>query len=215
MDGTLTTTRQPDYTETPAHLPTMESHVKVPAAQSIITAFVIGVPFAFVSGVFGYSFGNLTIFGSIVIGFGSGVAAFFVVAAYNWLSRVSNYNQLLWRVEEFLNTDINSDGETGKPEPRQIRVEVTENKSTLLATLPGDEESLWNFANDVVAGVANFSESGAQHSGYGVSNFRSLRDDFFIPNGWAYWKDGRRSTAGVVLTVSGTQTLRGIANENL
>lgn len=173
------------YTETTSFLPTTESHVKVPFLQAIIAGGFVGL----IVGVVVTSacvYGKIRFGTSLMYGSTWALFTFMGISCIYWFARTSDYNGLLRRVETVTGLDINQDGDIGEPEPAIVRVEVKEGKTWKFANLPGDNAALQSFARDVVNGIRTFSEAGANDNGYGISNFKKLRD-LFIDRGWAVW----------------------------
>jgi hypothetical protein len=135
---------------------------------------------------------------------------FIVATGLAWGFRLGSSQQTLWVVEEITGQDINNDGYTGKPQRREISIEVREGRSTFREELPGEESLLMNFAAAVGSGQS-FSEMTAQATGYGVTNLRALRD-IFLKRRWAYWKNPDSPQQGVELTLSGKRILADIAH---
>lgn len=200
----------------PAFLPNRESHVTVPLLRSLITG-----------GFFGLTAGVLTsylaimgkggVWYSIELGLIIGGIVFFGGSFFYWLYITGQYDNLLSRVETVTGLDLNQDNQVGpppKPEPRTIRVEVEQGKSREWEDFPGDEAALVEFAKDVVSNRVTFSEKGAGDSGYGIANFRELRD-IFITRHWAEWKDEQNRQQGVSLYRAGRTILNRIAETPL
>jgi len=104
---------------TPARDASIESDVAVPAAQSVITAILLGSG----GGAFAAVAGAPR---SLLIGVGVGAAA----ATVSWLSLLSDHRRLLWTFETVTGRDVDGDGSVGKPEHRQepVTVEVVERR---------------------------------------------------------------------------------------
>jgi hypothetical protein len=115
----------------------------------------------------------------------------------------------LWVIEEITGLDIDHDGHTGKPQKRVIEVELREKgKLSGMAELPGGDDLL-DFCRMVHAGES-FSEQTAQQCGYGVTNFRRLRD-IFIQRRWAYWRNPAHPQQGLDLTRQGQGVIKDVA----
>lgn len=191
-------------------LPTTEANVIVPFLQAVITGVFIGVPVGLLVGLIDVKLDTLVIRGSIGSGLLWGAATLFIVTFWQWISRSGEYNNLLWRIETITGMDVNGDEEVGKPEPHTIQVEVTNGKSSQWEELPGDEAALIEFAKSIISGRVTFSEDGASTSGFGVTNFRKLRDKFFKHH-WAEWKDPKARNQGITLYRAGRTVLLRIA----
>lgn len=186
------------YRKTPFRKPEMIPDVWVPLAQSLVTGLLASVVFAVITP----AFPGWTWYTGPVIGL--------VVVALAWIFLLWAGRGMLWVIEEITGMDINGDGDVGQPQKRVVEVAVKEGRSTRLAELPGDEAGLIRFCQWIAAGDS-FSEKTAQSCGYGVTNFRKLRD-IFISRRWGYWKNPDSPQQGVELTVGGQQIIRELAH---
>lgn len=184
------------YRKTPFRKLEMVSDVWVPLLQSLISGLLAtGVLWVLSPGI-GWAWYVAPVIGVVVVGI-------------TWLLLLWAGRAMLWVVEEITGTDIDNDGHVGKPEKRVVEVEVKEGHSTRLAELPGDEDHLLRFCRYIAAGDS-FSERTAQQCGYGVTNFRKLRD-IFIARRWAYWKNPDTPQQGIELTLGGRSIIKALA----
>lgn len=189
------------YRKTPFRKMELTADVLVPLTQAIISGILTVIILALlVPFVPGWGWGVPFIVGGLV-----------VALVWAW-SMVKDRG--LWVIEEITGIDIDRDGHTGKPQPaKTIEIEIKEQgKLTGLATLPGEYPYLVAFCRWVSAGDS-FSESTAQECGYGVTNFRKLRD-IFIKDRGAAWRNPEHPQQGLDLTDRGLQIIKGIANSN-
>jgi hypothetical protein len=98
---------------TPARDASIESDVAVPAAQSVITALLLGSG----GGAFAAVAGAPR---SLLIGVGVGATA----ATISWLSLLSDHRRLLWTFETVTGQDVDGDGSIGQPDQHQEPVTV-------------------------------------------------------------------------------------------
>lgn len=194
--------------QSPAFLPTKEANVIVPLLESLITGAFVGV--CTVAGV-------TYVQRSFLDGLAWGGISLLAASFFQWIRLTGSYRNLLWRLETVTGLDVDGSGEVGQPEPLPqptVRVEVLEGHTWKFENLPGDNDSLYSFSRDVVNGVRTFSERGAADNGYGVENFRKLRD-LFVDRGWATWNHPNRKQQGVSLTRGGNWLIREIAGTPL
>lgn len=185
------------YRKTPFRKLEMTSDVWVPLAQSFISGVLATGVFGVVSSVLGWvEWYVAPVTGIVVVGL-------------SWLVLLWAGRAMLWVIEEITGMDIDHDGHVGQPEKRTIKIEVKNGSSTQLADLPGAEEYLTRFCRYVAAGES-FSERTAQQCGYGITNFRKLRD-IFIARRWAYWKNPDTPQQGIELTVGGKHIINELA----
>jgi hypothetical protein len=92
---------------TPARAPSIESDVKVPLAQSMITA---GIGAAGICGL------------SLLTGWpapvGKSIAGGLAILTLDWMRGRGEMRRLMWKMEEFVG-DLDGDGHQGQPPPRQ------------------------------------------------------------------------------------------------
>lgn len=198
--------------ESATFLPTREAHVYVPLLRSLITGCYWGVIGGSVITLLNMQgvWGRVGAWGSLGYGVVWGSLLFVGTSFFYWITITGKYDGLLSRVETYTGVDIDGDGEVGQPEPRTIQVEVDNGKSKQWEELPGDEAALIEFAKSIISGRVTFSEDGAAATGYGVTNFRKLRDKFFKHH-WAEWKDPKARNQGITLYRAGRTVLSRIA----
>lgn len=198
--------------ESATFLPTREAHVYVPLLRSLITGCYWGVIGGSVITLLNMQgvWGRVGAWGSLGYGVLWGGLLFVGTSFFYWITITGKYDGLLSRVETYTGVDIDGDGEVGQPEPRTIQVEVDSGKSKQWEELPGDEAALIEFAKSIISGRVTFSEDGASTSGFGVTNFRKLRDKFFKHH-WAEWKDPKARNQGITLYRAGRTVLSRIA----
>jgi len=181
------------YRKTPFRKQDIPSDVWVPLLQSLITGILAAVVFSVITPqIAGWPW-----YAGLIIGL--------FVLAMAWTILLWAGRSMLWVIEEVTGVDINQDGHIGKPDTPLTKIEVKDGHSTRLADLPGDED-LTKFCRWVAAGDS-FSERTAQACGYGVTNFRKLRD-IFISRRWAYWKNPASPQQGIELTLGGRHIIR-------
>lgn len=180
------------YRKTPWRKPEFAPDVLIPLSQSVISGLLSAIVMS-IAAIFIKSWPPYL-----------GLLAFPVVVALGWLlSMVSDRG--LWIIEKITGTDQDDD----EPKKKIIEIEVKNDHTRHIAELPGDEEYLRKFCQWVAAGDS-FSESTAQKCGYGVTNFRNLRD-IFVSRRWGLWKNADHPQQGIELTVSGKQIIRSLA----
>lgn len=179
------------YRKTPWRKPEFIPDVLVPLTQAIISgglsAIVISIIAIFVKSWPLYL----------------GLLIFPIVVGLGWCLSMFN-DRGLWIIEKITGQE-NQDDESKK---RIIEIEVKDGHTRHIAELPGDDKDLIKFCQRVMAGDS-FSEATAQKCGYGVTNFRGLRD-VFINRRWGFWKNTDHHQ-GIELTVSGKQIIRSLA----
>lgn len=185
------------YRKTPYRKLDLVADVLVPLCWAGITGLILGVFFAVLGLFLGWP------------GWAGPVAGLVITTAVWIVSMLSDRG--LWMIEEITGRDLDGDGITGQPARRVVQVEVKEGKTTQLADLPGDAD-LVRFCQVVAAGKS-FSEDTAQSSGYGVTNFRRLRDQF-INRRWAFWRDPANPQQGVELTMIGKKVVNDVGLNN-
>ena len=191
-------------------MPTMESNVKVPLAQSMVSGAFAGA--CACVGAFTLTYvGGLPLGEVLLTSAATGTLAFFGLSWWQWADRSNYYDGLLWAAERLTGLDINGDDQIGQP---TIRAEVKVGRNWKYAALPHDPDnpgSLTDFVRDVEKRTVTFSEEGAIQSGYGKTLFKKLRDGL-IKDNFAYWKDEDNHRLGLVFTPSGRALMRSIAD---
>lgn len=191
----------------PTGLPSMESHVHVPANQAIVGGCLVAPAIGLTIFAIAY-IGNINTGTSILSGAIAGGITLFSTAAWQWFSKTAFYDSLLLQeAESYLGLDLDGDGQVGA-----IRTEVKVNNNWKYADLPcdrGNEQALVDFLAAVLSpGPVTFSEAGAIASGYNVKRFKELRT-VFIKSGFAYRK-GKADNSPLVFTVSGNALMRDV-----
>lgn len=182
------------YRKTPYRKPELIPDVWVPLIQAIISGLLSALVATIIS-LFVDSW-------PLYIGLFIGPLVIGLVWCYSMLN-----DRGLWVIEKIIGQDVEPD----RPAPsRPVTIEVKEGRTTHLAELPGDEDYLIKFCQWVAAGDP-FSERTAQACGYGVANFRKLRDTF-VNRRWGFWKNANHPQQGIELTLSGKQIIRDLAN---
>lgn len=192
----------------PTGLPSMESHVHVPANQAVVGGCLVAPAIGLT--IFSIAYiGNISTGTSILSGAIAGGITMFSTAAWQWFSKTAFYDSLLIQeAESYLGVDLDGDGDIG---PSVIKTEVRVNNNWKYADLPcdrGNEQALVDFLASVLAGTVTFSERGAISSGYNVDRFKELRA-VFIKSGFAYRK-GKADNSPLVFTVSGNALMRDV-----
>ena len=199
--------------ETPAHLPTRESHVVVPFQQALITGALWGPVGGIGVGLGTSYFFDLKTGWAIVSGVVGFAGMIWLVMIVQWGKNTRAYNDLLWKVEEWTGLDINRDETVGNPEPQTVRIEMQEQSPQgqrwQFADLPVSRDKLRAMADNVVELGDSFSERTAKAVGMTQDEFRSLRDEFIV-RGWAAWNHPTRKQQGVTLTRGGIFVLKQI-----
>lgn len=190
----------------PTGLPSMESHVHVPANQAIVGGCLVAPAIGLT--IFSIAYiGNISTGTSILSGAIAGGITMFSTAAWQWFSKTAFYDSLLIQeAESYLGVDLDGDGEIGA-----IRTEVRVNNNWKYSYLPcdrGKEQALVDFLATVLAGTVTFSEAGAIASGYNVNRFKELRK-VFIESEFAYRK-GKADNSPIVFTISGRAMMRDV-----
>jgi hypothetical protein len=178
--------------------PTLSGDVAVPLAQ----ALVCGVA----GGIVGGLLGDLR--SGAVVG-----ALAFVVA---WGALIADTRSLLRTVEKITRKDLDGDSYVG--EPPVVRAEIVEKdasgnvKAIRWLDLPGDEETIRQFARAVIAG-RSLAESQWTGSGkpFSRDEYREMRDSF-IEKGMARWRNLHAPAQGWELTKKGEAVMRQLAN---
>lgn len=183
------------YRKIPFRKMELASDVLVPLAQACITGMMVAVLVTACLPFFEWPWF-------------SGIYSGLFTTVIMWGFRLALSKNTLWIVEEIIGRDIDGDGQAGRSY-RSIRLEIKQGRKTMLADLPGDENTLIRFARHMSQG-ASFSERAAAESGYGVSNFRKLRD-IFVQREWAAWNNPAHPQQGLVLTDDGRQIIQAIA----
>jgi len=181
------------YRKTPWRKPEFIPDVFVPLTQAIISGVLLAIVISVIA-IFVKSWPSYL-----------GLLVFPIVVGLGWCISMLN-DRGLWIIEKITGRDIDQDNE---PKKRIIEIEVKDGHTRHIAELPGNEEYLTKFCRLVTAGDS-FSEATAQRCGYGVTNFRELRD-IFINRRWGFWKNPDHRQ-GIELTVSGKQIIRSIAS---
>jgi len=149
---------------------------------------------------------------ALLIGWGAvWVAIVGVVILIVWGVLLRANRPLLWSVEEFMQFDINKDGQVGKVET-VIRGEIKEGRTYKQPEFPGDPVSLRQFAQALLDGRARFSEAEAQRFDY--KHFEALREVFFR-NDWASWRDPTEHRQGIEVGLNGQGVLEILANAEI
>jgi len=188
------------YRKTPYRKQEMIADVFVPLSQAIVTGLMAGVTSSILA-IFIESWPGYI---GLIIGP--------VVAGGVW-SLAMLTDRGLWVIEKITGQDYEYQPEESQSQKRIVEIEIKEGPRTHIATLPGDDFDLALFCQNVANG-GSFSERTAQDCGYGVTNFRKLRDTF-ISRRWGYWKNPDHPQQGIELTVSGKQIIRDLANSLL
>lgn len=216
--------------ETPAYLPSRETHLDLPLAQAYAfgrfvapIGFVIGCGIGFVAAVLtdvvmaGVRDANLTGWGYVgviaLFGLGGGVIAFFWEAKMKFPERLGLYDGLLWRTEEATGRDIDGDGHVGEPpaEAPTVKVEIVQQNGVprKLEDLPVDLLRLKKLAYLYVVDKKGFSEATAKEAGIGRDDFTNLRE-VLIKQKWAKWKHPTEPRQGVEVSREGMNIFRTI-----
>jgi hypothetical protein len=107
----------------PSRIATREADVWVPFLQAalsgVLAAILSGAIVLIVVLIWGEQLGlrwwlvpvTMTILGA-------------VMATWVWIEILNDTRELLWKVESYTGLDLNDDGEIGKPEPEQVRLEI-------------------------------------------------------------------------------------------
>lgn len=215
--------------ETPAYLPSRETHLDLPLAQAYAfgrfvapIGFVIGCGVGFVAAVLtdvvmaGVRDTNLTGWGYLgvigLFGIGGGVIAFFWEAKMKFPERLGLYDGLLWKTEEAMGADIDGDGHVGEPsEVPVVKVEMVQQNGVprKLEDLPVDLLRLKKLAYLIVADKKGFAEATAKEAGIGRDDFTALRE-VLIKQKWAKWKHPTEPRQGVEVSREGMNIFRTI-----
>lgn len=125
-----------------------------------------------------------------------------------WFVLLWGHNKLLWVVEDVTHSDLDGDGNQGKPPAQSYSVHIdhtAERGAVQIDDLPEPRPgALHEFARAITLGLATFSEDSAHKYGYTRPMWRKQEEgkpdglvDIFIKHGWAVDKGGKR---GVKLT---------------
>lgn len=206
LKNAATAIAPPPPISSPVGLPSMESHVHVPANQALVGGCLVAPAIGLT--VFSIAYiGNISTGTSILSGVIAGGITMFSTAAWQWFTKTAFYDSLLIQeAESYLGVDLDGDGEIGA-----IRTEVRVNNNWKYADLPcdrGNEKALVDFLAAVIQGSVTFSERGAINSGYNVDRFKDLRA-VFIRNEFAYRK-GKADNSPIIFTVSGNALMRDV-----
>jgi hypothetical protein len=178
----------------------LESDVAVPGLQAVITGVAVGLAGGTASAVFGWPKPWL-----IALGLVGGTTAL------TWLVLLRAHRDLLWEIERVIGTDLDRDGDVGKPdqravvgepEPRVTRVEITDrdNKRIRYVDLPLSDGEIERVARAVLVAKGSFSQRG-------LSDILSQEQysetyDSMLEGGLLRYK-GKSARAGVELTGAG------------
>jgi hypothetical protein len=185
------------YRKTPYRKPELIPDVWVPLTQAIIS----GLLSALVATIISLFVASWPLYIGLIIGP--------LVVGLVWLYSMLN-DRGLWIVERITGQDVEQDDKNDHSTKRIVEIEVKEGRNTRIAELPGEGSYLIRFCQWVAAGDS-FSEETAAQCGYGVTNFRKLRDKF-VSQRWGFWRNANHPRQGVELTVHGKQIIRRLAN---
>lgn len=216
---------QPAVTrEAPAGLPSMDTHVRIPLRQAMISGlldapigFVIGAGSGLLLAVIiditpvniaftGYGLAAISGGGGLV----GGLIAFCRTAKKEWPERLGIYDNLLWRIEDLTGWDLDGDNEIGEPGSPRVDIEFQEKgipRET--ETLDIDLPRLTVLAGLIVLDGKSFSERTAGEAGISREEWLPLRDKL-IDRRWAKWNHPTETKQGVSLQPKGKAILRSI-----
>lgn len=186
---------------TPTRTPSLEADVKVPLAQTAISALVAFVVMGLLAWVAGWSWRVPVVAAALVMG-------------YVWLSRLRLVDALLWRIETASGRDVNRDGRIGKPVsgPVLVNPSAARERVAKLHTARASEErrhDLLVFAGRCHSVGCSESAHGVRASGPDRRRFCERRDAL-MALGLARWKVAGRPNAGWELTTDAETTARTI-----
>lgn len=210
--------------ETPTGFPSMDTHVRIPFRQTLISGLFdapigLAVGLGLGLGVAGMadaaSQDTFTLAAYIlIIGSGGaigGAVAFCWTARGEWPKRRSEYDALLW-IEEITGLDLNGDGEIGEPQPETVKFELHDQsgRPRLIAEFDTDRERFGELARLILVVSEGFSEKTAKKAGYSRKEWEVKIRDKFIELGAAAWKDKQHHEQGVYLREAGYRILDGL-----
>lgn len=190
--------------KTPTHPAGIESDVRVPLFQAVITGLMAGALLV----VLGLGLGwGLTWQTPAVVAMVSAFAC--------WMLFLFDHRSLLRQVERVIMADIDGDGRVGEPEPETVRVEVQEGERRwVFADLPVDLERLRLFARGALSGKPLAQASWTGRGGvFSRGEYQRLLDEM-LARGFAVWRNPAAHAQGLDLTGVGRAVLRRLAESN-
>lgn len=214
--------------EAPTGFPSMDTHVRIPLRQAMISG-LFDAPVGAVIGLgAGLSIALMTDAASLdsftlsayvlITGTGGligGMVSFCKRAKVEWPKRLNAYDALLW-IEEITDLDLNGDGEIGEPESETLKIELHDQsgRPRLLLELNTDRERFSELARLVVVVKEGFSEETAKKVGYSRKEWEEIRDNL-IDLGVAAWKDKKHHKQGCYLREDGYRIFSGALTPSL
>ncbi len=125
-------------------------------------------------------------------------------AGLTWLALLIRWQNLLWRIEELVGSDLDGDEVVGEPQAVRVELVEPEKRQVRFIDLPVDDGTLKDVAVAVLLGGRSFSRRGLA----GIisdGDFRGLQTAM-LQAGLARYRDGKPN-AGTELTPAGRAIL--------
>lgn len=176
----------------------LETDVKVPLAQAVITAGALGVMAGLLAWAFAWSW-RVPV---VVMALGLAIA---------WLWRLRLVDALLWEVETVTGRDVNGDGRVGRParaytvaNPHDARAAAQ--RSQLERQAEQERAALVTFVHRCYTAGTSEAAHGVKATGPDREQYVKARD-VLLSLGIAAWRNPERPRAGWVLAVSEAEAL--------
>ncbi len=185
---------------------TWESDVKVPFAQTVITAFLLAVGAGMLAIAFRWSWRvPVIVFGAALV--------------LAWLWRLHLADSLLWAIETVTQHDVNNDGRVGRP--AQTYTVANPHDARAQAQRAQRESEAEHNRAALVAFVKTCYTTGTSESAHGVKATGPDREayvkarDVLLSLGVAKWRNPDRPRAGWFMAVTEAEALRIMTNHVL
>jgi hypothetical protein len=177
----------------PARAPTIESDVKVPLAQSLITA---GISAAGICGV--------CLLAGWTAPVGKAGLGGLVILTLDWLNGRGELRRLMWAIEEFTSRDFDRDGHDGPPPPRQPAGRTVINPQREPPPATWAELDAWQQVEDIYF----FSRTVWSRQAAGLANGQKALRGTALPSGFEL-TDGIHATMMDTLNRAGVIRWKG------
>lgn len=182
----------------PIRAASASSDVVVPFYQSLITGVLLAVLTAVAAFVWALPWWTpLAVGGMVWVGL--------------WLYLLADHRKSLWRIEEYLDADLNGDGAVGKPQSvTRLMVTVNGTGQIMEAQFPVAPDILVKLARGMIGAERPFSQREWRHLIKDRNEFQEIRD-VLMNMGLMAWKDTGNRKLGVMLTPFGVETFTALA----
>lgn len=172
--------------------------VVVPFYQSMITGVLLAIVTAVAAGIWRWPWW---------LPLGVGVMVWVAL----WLYLLADHRRSLWRLEEYLDADLDGDGAVGQTKHvTRLMVTVAGTGQIVEAQFPIPPDVLTKLARGMIGAERPFSQREWKHLIKDRETFQEIRD-VLMNMGMMAWKDANNRKLGVMLTPIGVETFTAVA----